>query len=141
MPGMTKAGLIGSREMKTPLFRLLFFVTVAMATVASDLASAQIYPPGGIGAQPVIPYPSAPPPPPPPRIEVPAVPQMNSPPPFALQNTEPGVVRQDKPPKRVLKPEQRPSFSDRVARCLEEGAALGLGPNRRAAYSRACANQ
>lgn len=138
---MTKAKLIGSREMKATLFRLLFFVTVAMATVSSDLASAQIYPPGGVGAQPVIPYPSAPPAPPPPRIEVPAVPQMNSPPPFALQNTRPGVVRQDKPPKQVLKPERRPSFSDRVARCLEEGAALGLGPNRRAAYSRACVNQ
>ena len=116
---------------------MLLLVISAMTTPAG----AQLYPPGGVGAQPVIPYPSAPPAPPPPRIEVPAVPQMNSPPPFALQNTKPGVVRQDKPPKQVLKPEQRPSFSDRVARCLEEGAALGLGPNRRAAYSRACANQ
>ena len=72
---------------------------------------------------------------------VPAVPQMYSPPPFALQNSRPGVVRQVKPPKQVIKPERRPAFSDRVARCLEEGAALGLGPNRRAAYSRACVNQ
>lgn len=113
---------------------------LAVSTIAAPVG-AQVYPPGGVGAQPVIPYPSAPAAPPPPRIEVPAVPQMNSPPPFALQNTRPGIVRQGRPPKQVLKPEQRPSFSDRVARCLEEGAALGLGPNRRAAYSRACVNQ
>lgn len=122
--------------------RRLFAVLATLSVFAAPaIAQAQIYPPGGINNQPVIPYPSAPPAPPPPRIEVPTVPQMNSPPPFALQNTTPGVVRQNKPPKQVLKPGQRPSFSDRVARCLEEGAALGLGPNRRAAYSRACANQ
>jgi hypothetical protein len=34
-----------------------------------------------------------------------------------------------------------PSFSDRVVRCLQQGAAAGLGPNDRAAYSRSCANQ
>jgi hypothetical protein len=34
----------------------------------------------------------------------------------------------------------RPSFSDRVVRCLQDGAAAGLGANARAAYSSACAN-
>jgi len=33
-----------------------------------------------------------------------------------------------------------PSFSDRVVRCLQQGAAAGLGPSARAAYSSACAN-
>jgi hypothetical protein len=75
---------------------------------------------------------------PPPPIVVPQVPQMNSPPPFALQNTRPGIVTQDTPPAPVLRRERRPSFSDRVARCLDDGAAWGMNPNQRAAYSRVC---
>ena len=122
--------------------RLAIAVLIALSAVAvSGGANAQLYPPGGINNQPVIPYPTAPAAPPPPRIEVPAVPQMNSPPPFALQNTRPGIVTQDTPPKQVLKRNRRPSFSDRVARCLDDGAAWGLNPNQRAAYSRSCANQ
>jgi hypothetical protein len=35
----------------------------------------------------------------------------------------------------------RPSFSDRISNCLDQGAAAGLGPNDRATYSRSCANQ
>ena len=108
---------------------------------ASGVAHAQVFPPGGINNQPVIPFPTAPAAPPPPRIEVPVVPQMNSPPPFALQNTSPGIVTQDTPPEPVLKRSRRPSFSDRVARCLDDGAAWGMNPNQRAAYSRSCANQ
>jgi len=38
-------------------------------------------------------------------------------------------------------PTRPPSFSDRVVGCLQQGAAAGLGPNERAAYSRSCANQ
>jgi len=38
-------------------------------------------------------------------------------------------------------PAPRPSFSDRIGRCLDEGAASGLDPNERAAYSRSCANR
>jgi hypothetical protein len=114
----------------------------ALAFIAvPGVAHAQLYPPGGVNNQPVIPFPVAPPPPAPPPITVPQVPQMNSPPPFALQNTTPGRVTQDRPPKAVLKRERRPSFSDRVARCLDDGAAWGLNPNQRAAYSRQCANQ
>ncbi|MBR2118525.1 MAG: hypothetical protein V4458_00485 [Pseudomonadota bacterium] len=118
-----------------------FAIVLALSALVSGIAHAQLYPPGGVGAQPVIPFPVAPPAPPPPPIVVPTVPQMNSPPPFALQNTTPGVVTQDTPPKPVLKRDRRPSFSDRVARCLDDGAAWGLNPNQRAAYSRQCANQ
>lgn len=120
-------------------------IIIAVFMAAAIPAHAQIFQqPGsfqGPGNSPVIPYPTAPPSPPPPKIEVPAVPKMNSPPPFELQNTRPGLVEND-PPKTNLKPlSQRKSFSKRVTRCLEEGAALGLGPNERAAYSRSCANQ
>jgi hypothetical protein len=40
---------------------------------------------------------------------------------------------------KVSKP-RRGSFDKRVRRCIEEAAAAGLGPNERAAYTRACAN-
>jgi|UPI0004B5F1F3 hypothetical protein len=73
---------------------------------------------------PVILPPAPPPPPPPPRIEVPRVPQMDEIPP---------------PPRAALP--RRSSFKQRISRCIDEGAAMGLGPNERAAYSRACANQ
>jgi len=36
---------------------------------------------------------------------------------------------------------QRGSFGDRIGKCLEDGAAAGLGPSERSAYSRGCANQ
>ena len=121
--------------------KITFVIALALSAVFAGTAQAQIYPPGGINNQPVIPYPTAPPAPPPPPIVIPQVPQMNSPPPFALQNTRPGVVTQDVPPDPVLKPSRRRSFSDRVARCLDEGAAWGMNPNQRAAYSRQCANQ
>jgi hypothetical protein len=35
----------------------------------------------------------------------------------------------------------RGSFSDRISRCLDEGAAAGLNIAERSAYSRACANR
>jgi len=66
------------------------------------------------------------PPPPPlpaPKIEAPVVPKM------------------DAPPRYDYRPAPQPSFSDRVTRCLDEGAAAGLRPGRRAAYSRSCANR
>ena len=121
--------------------RTALAIVLALAAIISGQAQAQLFPPGGVNNQPVIPFPVAPPAPPPPPIVVPKVPQMNSPPPFALQNTTPGYVTQDTPPKRVLKRDRRPSFSDRVARCLDDGAAWGMNPNQRAAYSRSCANQ
>ncbi|GAA3851648.1 hypothetical protein AFIC_001358 [[Pseudomonas] carboxydohydrogena] len=100
-------------------------------------AFAQVYTtPGG---RAVLPPPPAPPPPP--AITVPQVPTMNSPPPFALQNTTPGYVHEGKPPAQVLKPQRRESFDRRISRCLDEGAAMGLGPGERSAYSRNCAHQ
>jgi hypothetical protein len=114
-------------------------LVIAILSFAMPARAQIIGPPG---TQPVIPFPTAPPPPPPPRIEVPQVPQMNSPPPFALQNTTPGrVTSNGKPPRSRLKPARRESYGDRIARCLDEGAAWGLGPNERAAYSRSCANR
>lgn len=119
---------------------MLLAAALSAAAFAPPSARAQIAPPPNM--QPVIPFPTAPPPPPPPRIEVPEVPRMNSPPPFELQNTQPGRVHMDAPPKQNLKPlSRRRSFSKRVTRCLEEGAAMGYDPNGRAAYSRSCVNQ
>lgn len=108
-------------------------------------ANAQIFQtPGsfqGPGNSPVIPYPGAPARPAPPPVYVPSVPQINSPPPFALQNTTPGLVAND-PPRTNLKPlSHRKSFSKRFTRCLNEGAAMSLSPNERSSYARSCAQQ
>ncbi|MGO4717272.1 hypothetical protein [Bradyrhizobium sp. 2TAF24] len=95
---------------------------VAATAIGAQGASAQ----SSLGLGPTPPSMIMPPPPspPPPKIEVPVVPKMNAPLP---------------PPKANL--QSRGSFSDRVAPCLDQGAAAGLGPNERAAYSRGCANQ
>jgi hypothetical protein len=93
---------------------------IAAALVFGSAASAQqIISPGGSQFNP--PPPAAPPPP---RIEVPVIPKMDAP-----------------PSQQIAQPAPRPSFSDRINSCLEEGAAAGLGPSGRAAYSRSCANQ
>jgi hypothetical protein len=98
--------------------RSILMCAVAWALLAGPTAYAQLPNslPGGSQFNP-------PPPPPPPKIEVPVVPQMDAPPSYDYR--------------RGL----RPSFSDRVVRCLDEGAAAGLGPADRAAHSRSCANQ
>jgi hypothetical protein len=96
----------------------LYLGAVMAALVAVNGASAQFLPPGASQFNPPPPAP-----PPPPKIEVPVVPQMDAPP------SQPAV-----------QPSQRGSFSDRISNCLDEGAAAGLGPNDRAAYSRMCAN-
>src|ERR1700712_1647720 len=90
---------------------------LGLTLVFSAAASAQIIPPGGSLLNPPAPAPL-----PPPRIEVPVVPQM------------------DAPPTQNYVPSPGPSFSDRISTCMDEAAAGGLGPNERAAYSRACAN-
>jgi hypothetical protein len=92
--------------------------TVVAVLAFGGIASAQMLPPGASRFDPLPPAP-----PPSPRIEVPVVPQMDAPPTQNFTST-PG-----------------PSFSDRITACLEEGAASGLGPNGRAAFSRSCANQ
>src|SRR6266481_1503905 len=93
-------------------------LAVAAALFAANTASAQIIPPGGSRFNPPLPAP-----PPSPKIEVPVVPQM------------------DAPPRQSYVPAPRPSFSDRITTCLSDGAAGGLGPGEREAYSRTCANQ
>jgi hypothetical protein len=94
---------------------------VACALLAVSTASAQS--PnnlvGGSRFNPPLPAPL-----PPPRIEAPKVPQMDAP------------LRYDYVPTTP-----RSSFSDRISRCLDEAAAAGVRPSRRAAYSRACANR
>jgi hypothetical protein len=47
----------------------------------------------------------------------------------------------DEPSQPSVRSEQRRSFDERITQCLQDGAASGLGPNARAAYSRACANR
>jgi hypothetical protein len=91
---------------------------VILALCVAGASHAQLIPPGGSQFNPPLP-----PPPPPPKIEAPVVPQMDAP---LSQNYAPAP---------------RPSFGDRINSCLDTAAASGLGPNERAAYSRACANQ
>jgi hypothetical protein len=98
----------------------LLMSVVAWALLAGGPADAQM-PNSLVGGSRF--NPPLPSPPPPPRIEAPVVPQMDAP------------LRYD------YRPAPRPSFSDRIARCLDDAAAAGLRPSARAAYSRSCANR
>ena len=91
---------------------------VVAALIAGAPASAQI-PPGTSQFNPPLPAP-----PPPPSMAVPVVPQIDAPP------SQPRVQALD-----------RGSFGDRISKCLDEAAAAGVRPGRRAAYSRSCANR
>jgi hypothetical protein len=102
---------------------LLLAANVAHATsllLAANVAHAQS--PnnlvGGSQFNPPLPAPL-----PPPKIEAPRVPQL------------------DAPQRYDYVPAPRSSFGDRVVRCLDEAAAAGVKPSRRAAYSRNCANR
>jgi hypothetical protein len=107
----------GHHDMPTMKRASITICVAAAALITAGSAFAQFLPPGASKFNP-----PPPPPPPSPKIEVPQIPQM------------------DAPPRQSYQPPQRPSFSDRVTNCLEEGAAAGLGPGDREAYSRACAN-
>jgi len=97
---------------------VIIFVGLALVLFAGGAAAQQaIIAPGG--SQLI-----APPPLPPPVPQIPVTPMFGPRP-------QPNYVPASPPP----------SFSDRVVRCLQQGAAAGLGPNDRAAYSRSCANQ
>ncbi len=96
-------------------------VILWIVAIPLPLASAQVI---DLPVAPGVALPPPPPPPPPPRIEVPKVPQMDAP----------------LPPPRANLP-RRSSFSHRVARCLDEAAALGLDAGQRAEYSRSCAHR
>ena len=97
-------------------FLIVIGVVTAVVLGAGTVTAQTIIPPGT--------SPLNPPPPPPlpaPKIQVPVVPKM------------------DELPERNYVPAPRPSFSDRITTCLEEGAAAGLGPADRETYARACA--
>ena len=98
-------------------------LTIVMAVaisvlMAGTVAGQQMVPPGWSQFNPPLPAP-----PPPPRIEVPVIPKL------------------DELPQPRVRSERRRSFDERITQCLQDGAASGLGPNERAAYSRACANR
>jgi hypothetical protein len=98
--------------------RILIIAWFLTGLLAADTSFAQSIVPGSSPLSAPLPAPI-----PPPKIEVPAIPKM------------------DAPVTRNYAPAPRPSFSDRVTTCLQEGAAAGYGPNDRATYSRACANR
>src|SRR4051794_19964343 len=100
----------------------LAVVAVLMLSIAAGVPAAQMANAQDLTSPPPNILPPPPPPPPPPKIEIPKVPQMDEIP---------------TSPKAALP--RRGSYSDRVTQCIHEGAAAGLGPNERTAYSRACA--
>ena len=116
-------GLAGG-ECDADILAMKTFVAVAvvlMLLVAVTLAGGHAVRAQDFSSPPNI---LPPPPPPPPKLEVPRIPKLGE-----IPNS----------PSIALP--QRGSFSDRITQCIEEGAAAGLGPNERAAFSRACANQ
>ena len=96
----------------------IFICAVILALVAANAAPAQMLLPGGSQFNPPPPAP-----PPPPKIEVPAIPQL------------------DAPPRQTFQSVPQRSFGDRINDCMDQAAAAGVRPSRRAAYSRACANR
>ncbi|WP_454627178.1 hypothetical protein [Bradyrhizobium cenepequi] len=100
------------------------FVLVVLALLlAAPAASAQFIVPG---TNPNL-LPPPPAPPPPPKIVAPTTPMMRG---------EPESQLPSLPSPRAS---TRRSFSDRIGGCLDAGAAAGLDPADRAAYSRSCA--
>lgn len=98
----------------------IMLLGVALVLAApGGIATAQLFGPNATPSNP-----PPPPPPPPPKIEVPVVPKLDAP-----------------PQQPQARGSRRGSFGDRVIDCLHQGAAAGLPPGERAAYSRACANQ
>jgi hypothetical protein len=100
------------------MIKRIFTSAVLVALLAAAPAAAQIIAPGNVTILP--PPPSAPPPP---SMAVPVVPKLDA---LPTQSTAPPARR---------------SFGDRITDCLQDGAAAGLGPRARAAYSRSCANR
>jgi hypothetical protein len=97
---------------------ILIMITAAAALILGASASAQVIPPGSSQFNPPLPQS-----PPPPKIEVPVPPKIDELPQHNYVN----------PPGR--------SFGDKISGCLDQGAAAGLGPSDRAAYSRSCAHR
>lgn len=104
-------------------------MVLALSAVATG-ASAQI-----INGPTLLPPPNVPPPaPPPPVATVPVVPRLADPPPLTHENVEP-------PPQGPKAQLRRSSFHQRFARCLDEGAGMGLNGTERNRYARSCALQ
>lgn len=101
----------------SPMRRMSIWFALTAALLVGQAAQAQYVSPGASRLAPPLPAP-----PPPPKIEVPKVPQL------------------DAPPRYNYQPLPRNSFSDRVTKCLHDGAAAGLGPADRGTYARMCAN-
>jgi hypothetical protein len=51
------------------------------------------------------------------------------------------IPQLDAPPRQTVQSAPQRSFGDRINDCLDEAAAAGVRPSRRAAYSRACTNR
>jgi hypothetical protein len=109
-------------------------VAVLLILPLPAIAQLIVPPTAGAGAM-IVPTPLAPPPP---RVDVPVVPRLDEVP---HARGVPVVPKLDDMPRAQHSGRSRPSFGDRVTRCLQDGAAAGLGPGDRAAYSRACANR
>jgi hypothetical protein len=109
-------------------------VVITLLSAAPAVAQLIIPPPTGGGAL-IVPPPPAPPPP---RVDVPVVPRLDEVP---HARGVPAVPALDELPRAQHERRSRRSFGDRVTQCLQDGAAAGLGPSDRAAYSRACANR
>jgi hypothetical protein len=99
------------------LIPVIFVLAVLPALGTGSAAQAQTILPGSSPLLAPLPLPL-----PPPRIEAPVVPKMDEMP-------------------RQAQPSPRPSFSDRITTCLQQGAAAGLSPGDRDTYSRSCANR
>jgi hypothetical protein len=94
-------------------------ILIASALLQATSAMAQL-PPGTNSLTAPLP-----PPLPPPKIEIPKIPKMD-----------------ELPSRNYVSPSAgKPSFGDRVTKCLDDGAAAGMGPNERSTYSRNCANR
>jgi hypothetical protein len=99
--------------------RISAMLLLVSALALPGAALGQV-PPGTDSLSPPLPAP-----PPPPKIEVPKIPKMD-----------------ELPSRNYVKPSAgNNSFGDRVTKCLDDGAAAGLGPNERSNYSRNCANR
>jgi hypothetical protein len=101
--------------------RMKFVTTILCVAISAAMTGAvfgqQMVPPGWSQFNPPLPAPL-----PPPRIEPPVIPRMDAP-------SQPRAST------------RRRAFDERITHCLQDGAAAGLGPSERAAYSRGCANR
>jgi hypothetical protein len=101
-------------------FMIVAFALMSVLAVVDAAGAQQFYPPapGASRFDPPVPKP------PEPKITVPVIPKMD-----------------ELPNRNYVPTSPRPSFGERISRCLDGAAAAGLGPNERVEYSRGCANR